>query len=129
MGNVPAKFSHRDIRANLYLLDPEDALNDEANRYIERALSLAEKTLRKYENLLLMLADRLSDDSKLEKDAILQIFLKHAPDIQESSYITDGDNLYYRYRLKSKIQALSNRSNEKKQTESLIFSLNKNKTD
>jgi len=129
MGSLPAKFFNKDYKSNSYLFDTEDTINNEAYIYIEKAMALAEKTLKKHETLLLMLADKLSDVPRLEKQDIKEIFVKYAPEIPESSYITDGDNLYYRNTLKNRVKRINTNMSATKENDLLIFSLNKDKTE
>lgn len=130
MGGFPAKFYHKHFKSNSFLLDPENAMNGAAYTYIEKAMALAETTLKKHEQLLLMMADKLSDVPKLEKADIKKIFRQYAPEIPESSYITDGDRLYYRDTLKNKVKKLNSKhSTVAKESELHVFSLNKDKTD
>jgi len=129
MGALPACYSVEDFRKNNNIFDTERKNNKEAENLIKEALTLAEKVLKKHEKLLLTLADKLSDNSSLEKKEIKEIFMACVPEIPSESYICENEDLYYRKQLKSKVKNLLQPNNIEKKTESHIFSLNKNKTD
>ena len=116
MGALPAA-------TNLRYLNPIgvlaiDALHDEStdnNAQIEALLksgmALAEKTLKEQERLLLQVADYLSDNSEMPKEIFRELLSEYAVDFHVSSLIEDGELLFYRKKLKERVEHVHGNGN------------------
>lgn len=106
MANLPALFNVKSAMTNGCIYDSDDEINALATKYIAEALDLATRILIEQHQLLLMMADTLSDNSSLDKDELKELFLKYAVGIPENHYISDDKDLYYRKALKQKVKKL-----------------------
>ena len=125
MGLLPASYQIKDFRTNYNLHDVSDNLNNEAEQWLKSAMELAEKTLKEQEVLLLKMADYLSDKRTMTKEMITEMLQEYALNFKINSLIEDGDHLFYRKHLKTKVQAIE--TGNKRHVEAGIggFSLNK----
>ena len=106
MGQLPAAYHVKDYKTNRSLHDVKDVVNQEGEKWISSALALAEKTLCEQEVLLLKMADHLSDNRGLKKDEIKEMVRKYAKNFDVNDLIENGDNLFYRKHLKSKVKKI-----------------------
>jgi len=123
MGNLPASYQVADSTTNNKLFDFENQINQKVKELIKQGEQLTLKTLRKHQQLLILIADYLSDHTVLHKEHILSYLVKYAKDFDTNNIIENGDHLFYRKRLKQKV-------NESKLEENILstnigFSLNK----
>ncbi len=101
MGNLPISYSIP-IKENNNAYHNFKEVENEIKKAVEDAKQLAELTLRKEKNLLLELADYLSDNRMLLKSDIRSIIENKTSgkiDIVES-----GEHLFYREHLKQQVQ-------------------------
>lgn len=108
MGKFLGAYWEKGVESRNYIHDEENAIDKEAEKYIETALKLAEDTLIQQEVLLLKMSDYLSDHRKLEKKEIRSYLQKYAINYDENSMVENGDLVYYRNHLKSKARATEN---------------------
>lgn len=107
MGSALGSFAVESPLNNTFLFDNDYRLNQEAVDWISQAAKLAEDTLRKQETLLLHMADYLSDHRELNRDEMLEMLKAHAVDFDPNTIIENGDLLFYRKHLKSRIMKLA----------------------
>lgn len=93
---VPFIFDHKD-----------DGINSEAKELLVKAEELAEKTLEKQKNLLIQMADYLSDNRTINKDKIEEFIRKYAVDFDLSEIVQNADHLFYRSHLKRLAEELN----------------------
>jgi hypothetical protein len=123
MGSLSAFYQVPDS-INETSLHDEDVINQEIKRLMLSSQELAEKTVSVHEQLLLQIADYLSDYRSMSKQMILQFCQQHGQNFDTSSLIIDGDHLFYRDHLKKKVRDTSPR-NIKPTTRTTEISLNK----
>ena len=111
MGKMPASYHAEDTVTRHYLYDFSDELSKNAEAWIAKAMSLAEKTLKEQEVLLLHMADYLGDNRKMSKEQMGNMLQKYACNFDIDSLIENGDLLFYRNHLKKKVHALEKEGN------------------
>ena len=109
MGTMPALFGNENIEDTPSIIfdDDRDGINKEAKALILKAEELATKTLETQKQLLLRLADYLSDKRAVNKIQMMDFLVKYAVDFKKEDVITDADNLFYRNHLKEQLNKLS----------------------
>ncbi|MDR0927139.1 MAG: hypothetical protein LBO69_05170 [Ignavibacteria bacterium] len=75
-------------------------VNMKIKELMEQSKEIAEGILEKQKQLLLHLADYLSDNRYIDKEGIKEFIAKYAVDFDMSEIIEDGELLYYRNKLK-----------------------------
>lgn len=95
--------THMDEVPTIIFDSGEKSLNNHAEDMLNEAQELAAKTLKEQKNLLLQMANYLSDKRMLDKDAIKEYVKKYAANFDVKTLIDDADNLFYREHLKSQI--------------------------
>ena len=101
-GNV-----HMDDVPTIIFDSKENSLNNHAEALLNEAQALAVQTLEEQKNLLLKMADYLSDKRMLDKENIKSYVEKYAVNFDPQSLIEDADNIFYRKQLKEQIQDLA----------------------
>lgn len=124
MGKLPVAYDAEHPNTRNYVYDSVGVLNNEAEEWISKAISLAEQTLKEQEVLLLKMADYLSDHRQLNKQQVTQLLKKYARGFDFNSLIENGDLLFYRNHLKNKVAALGAVSKKIVPVNSFEFSLN-----
>ncbi|MDT8412936.1 MAG: hypothetical protein RQ875_10765 [Vicingaceae bacterium] len=124
MGNVPAAYHIEDASANTYINDYNNQLNKEAERWINEAFNLAENTLKKEEQLLLKIAEYLSNNRKMEKRQIAQMVKKYTLGLSLEILKKENETNFYRQQLVTKIKSLNTTPKNKKNITTFDFSLN-----
>ena len=99
MGNIPAAYHIVDMNTNTYINDYNNQLNKEAERWIGEAFDLAENTLKKEEQLLLKIAEHLSNNRKMEKRQIAQMVKKYLLHFNVDLLKDESKNNFYRQQL------------------------------
>ena len=108
---------------NNYNYNNYQSTEEEIKTIIEKGLELARTTLKTEKNLLLELANYLSDNSMIKKDKLKTIIDEYST--EKVDYITKGDVLFYRDNLKDQL----NKTNSFKPLEnSSVYQLNKLKS-
>ncbi|MCY7409220.1 MAG: hypothetical protein LH473_03030 [Chitinophagales bacterium] len=125
MGEVAAAIHVKDCITRHFLHDEKNEVNDEIEKWLIKARTLAEKTLLEQETLLLKMANHLSDHRSMTKDLIKSFLVKYAYNFDESDLIENGDDLYYRRELKRKVVALEEIPVREIEIDNFEFSLNK----
>ena len=100
--------THMDEVPTIIFDSGEKSLNNHAEDMLNEAQELAAKTLKEQKNLLLQMANYLSDKRMLDKDAIKEYVKRYAANFDVKTLIDDADNLFYREHLKSQIGAGEN---------------------
>jgi len=111
MGKLPAAYHAKDPLTRSYLHDEAGVICDEAEVWISKAMSLAEKTLKEQEVILLKMADYLSDNRQMNKQQCFQLLENYARNFDLDTLIENGDLLFYRNHLKKKVQEVKNGAN------------------
>jgi len=124
MGRLPAAFQARHASTVYYLHDIKDNINSEIEKLIHEALVLAERTLNEQESLLIKMADYLSDNRTMDKKRIKELVDKHSIGFNLTSIIENGDNLYYRKQLKTKLLNLDKNRKSSPNLGKYSFSMN-----
>lgn len=124
MGNVPAAYHIEDASANTYINDYNNQLNKEAEKWISNAFNLAENTLKKEEQLLLKIAEYLSNNRKMEKRQIAQMVKKYTLGLSLEVLKKENETNFYRQQLITKIKSLNTTPKNKKSIATFDFSLN-----
>lgn len=106
MGRVPGAYKNEVSNSNEFIYDRTGSINKNAENYLNKAMNLAETTLKTYETLLLRMSDYLSDHRKLTKSELLAMINTYAPSFDTNQLIENVDLIYYRNRLKQKVKML-----------------------
>lgn len=106
MGSLPAAYQSSHPSTISYVHDETGAISDEAKSWISKAMSLAERTLKEQELLLLKMSDYLCDNRYMSKEHCFQLLQKFARDFDFDRLIENGDLLFYRKHLKDKVAAM-----------------------
>ncbi|KPP98479.1 MAG: cell division protease FtsH [Bacteroidetes bacterium HLUCCA01] len=125
MGKLPAAYHAKDPQTRNYLHDEGSQLCKEAEIWISKAMTLAVKTLKEQEVLLLKMADYLSDNRQMNKHQATQLLENYAHNFDFDSLIENGDLLFYRHHLKEKVAAIEEKTERTPSMNSYEFSLNK----
>jgi Peptidase family M41/C-terminal, D2-small domain, of ClpB protein len=107
MGKIPAAFHSKGFETRSFLHDETNKIDGEAETWINSAMSLAEKTLKEQEVLLLKMADHLSDNRQMNKPMIKELLKSYSCNFNLDSLIENGDLLFYRKHLKGKVANLN----------------------
>lgn len=122
LGDLMAAIQVKDYRRNTYIHDTGERTNRQVVQLITEARHMAERTLKEHENVLLRMADYLSDHRVMHKEAILHCLLQFTsfpPD-----YFTGGEHAgFYRRQLKDKVARLDGK--KELAGVNLLLSLNK----
>lgn len=124
MGKLPVAYHAKQPNTRNFVYDTVGVLCNEAEAWISKALSLAEKILKEQEVLLLKMADYLSDHRQLNKQQITQLLENYGCNFDFNSLIENGDLLFYRNHLKNKVATLEQTSKKRLPINSREFSLN-----
>ncbi len=127
MGSFAASFQVKESMTNNFIHDENNLMNEEAKVFIQNALSLAEKTLKEQQLLLLKMADYLSDNRCMSKDTIKEMVGKYSKSFSKNELIENGDLLFYRKHLKEKMAAISNNENKAFENSLNTFEISLNK--
>lgn len=102
MGNTRAYYGnqHTDRPPGFILDNHSDGINKQAEELIFQAEELAQQTLEKQKNLLIRMADYLSDNRSADKNKIREFIDKFAIDFDLKSIVENGKNVFYRQYLK-----------------------------
>ncbi len=127
MGSFPASFQVKSSMTNNFIHDEDNKMNKESKLLIQNAMSLAEKTLKDQELLLLRMSDYLSDNRSMNKEVIKEMIDKYANSFSPKELTENRKLVFYRNNLKEKVQALANSKNiiSEKYLDSFEISLNK----
>jgi len=121
MGELPIKFTIPDIQDNNSYHN-NGPLEEDIRQIIEKALELARKTLTTENQLLLVMSDFLCDNRMLNRGEIEKLIGDHIT--KKVDFITNGDFLYYRNKLKKAIVYPNVKLSENQNS---VYSLNKGK--
>jgi len=108
MGNSVASYWEKSPDTRNHLHDEAGTIDMEAEALLKSALELSLTTLRKQEELLLKMADYLSDHRKMVKQQILEYVNKYAVGLDEKTLIINSEKHFYRQHLKQKVQCFNN---------------------
>ncbi len=111
MGSFAASVQVKESMTNNFIHDESNIMNEEAKVFIQNALSLAEKTLKGQELLLLKMSDYLSDNRCMTKEMIVEMVGRYSKSFSKNDLIENGDLLFYRNHLKERMAAISNKNN------------------
>ncbi len=125
MGNLPGAYHVKSAHTRHNLHDESGRIDSEAEEWLSSALTLAEKTLREQEDLLLKMGDYLSDNRCLQKNQIKEMLEKHSRNFDVNDLIEDGSLLFYRKHLKNKLKSFDEPKEEQIKADMNGFSLNK----
>jgi uncharacterized protein (UPF0128 family) len=125
MGKLPAAYHEKHPNTRNYLHDANGELCSEAEMWISRAMTLAEKTLKEQEVLLLKMADYLSDNRQMTKQKATLMLKMYAKNFDFDTLIENGDLLFYRNHLKERISVIEREIERTTSVNSYDFSLNK----
>jgi cell division protease FtsH len=78
MGGFPASYQVKSHETPEYLHDTDDVVNASGKEILQKGLQLAEKTLTRERELLLHMADYLSDHRMMDKTGILACLKTHS---------------------------------------------------
>lgn len=107
LGRIVAAYQESSIHTNLYLHDNDRRAGKILEKLLRVAFTRAMNTLRRNEELLVRLADYLSDHSLMRHDQILAQVVKFMPDFKECADLKRGEKGYYRERLKLRVRERS----------------------
>ena len=102
MGSLVASFRVKNLMTNNFIHDENNIINEEAKTLLQNSLSLAEKTLKDQQILLLKMSDYLCDNRCMNKEMIKEMIGRYAEFFSENELIENGDLLFYRNHLKKK---------------------------
>ena len=88
------------------IFDNNEEVDGEAKKLLEKAEELAEQTLLKQKELLLRMADYLSDKRTLNKDQIGYYIKEYAVDFSTNNIVKDANHIFYRDHLKNMMKEL-----------------------
>lgn len=125
MGERLASYRVKDLKSSFSIFDLDDEINEKALMWLETGKELAEKTLKANMILLLEMSNYLSDNRLMEKEQIKEMVIEHANSFKEDQLIENGDNVFYRKRLKESINEI-HCTEELTERIAVEFSLNKN---
>lgn len=102
MGQTKATFGNENMNNTPTAIfdDHREGINREAKDLIDKAERLAEETLNKQKELLLKMADYLSDNRTLTKKQVKEYVRQYAIDFDIKEIIEDATHLFYRKHLK-----------------------------
>jgi len=102
LGNEPHRIDIESNETPNAIWDTERETNTMVKELMRQAEQLAEQTLFEHEEILLEMADYLSDHRSIEKARIVELIQKHLPQYQPQSTEPESLNVYYRQKLKQK---------------------------
>ena len=128
MGNTIASIDLHGFGSRFSYLDKNDDCNAEVKAMLEQGTALAEKILQQEKQLLLHLANHLSDERLIKKVAIEQLVNQFgSQQLRSISFIEDGKHLFYRAHLKSLVKNHNVVEMRTRSLEEAHISLNKGK--
>jgi ATP-dependent Zn protease len=105
MGNTIASIDLHGFGSRFSYLDKNYDCNDEVKVLLEQGMVLAEKILLQEKQLLLNLADHLSDERLIKKESIAEMVKKYGSHhLRSVSFIEDGKHLFYWAHLKNQVK-------------------------
>jgi hypothetical protein len=110
MGKLPIAYQAKHPNTRNYIHDEAGSISNEAEAWILKAMTLAAKTLKEQEVLLLKMADYLCDNRQMNKQQTTEMLKQHAYNFDLNTLIENGDLLFYRNHLKEKVAALEEES-------------------
>lgn len=110
MGNVPAFYRARHFQNAHTIHEDTLEVNSVAEKMIQDAVILAEKTLSENKELHLRLSDFLADNRFMSKEQIKEMLVKYGTQQVNAQIIEDGDFLFYRKHLKKQVEELQSRN-------------------
>ncbi len=128
MGSILASLNSPDVYSKEYLHDMTGDYNSEVKALLEKGARLAETILVREKNLLIQLADHLSDERIIKKIQIEEKVREYGSAyLKNQKFIENGDHLFYRLKLKGQVFEAGNDALEKLLNENqMAISLNKN---
>jgi len=109
-------------------LDNKYESNIEVKLLVENAEKLAEKILLQEKQLLLHLANYLSDERIIKKEAIEEMAKEYGSQyLKATTFIEDGKHLFYRNHLKSQLQNIEPSIKNNITIDSMLSSLNRSR--
>lgn len=128
MGKTLANIEQHGFSARHSYLDKNNESNAEVKSLLEQARALAKKILLQEKQLLLQLANYLSDERIIKKDAIaIKVKLYGSHNLNSIPFIEDGKHLFYRNHLKNQLQNISSASVVNISVDTEQISLNRTK--
>lgn len=103
--NIAAAYQVPHIQTNKYAHDRDGAIANEMHQWLSEAYQLAESTLESERELLIQLANYLSDHSNMPKPLIRSYLEQFGKQVDLALIDADKDFSYYRKRLKEQVVA------------------------
>ena len=126
MGKSMAKVDVYGFGSRYSYLDKNDDCNLEVKTLLLEGAILAEKILLQEKPLLLQLANILSDERIIKKEAIADLAKKYGSHyLQAAAFIEDGKHLFYRNHLKNQLQNINASTVNNVPIDSSMTSLNR----
>ncbi|MBN2746574.1 MAG: hypothetical protein JXR34_07585 [Bacteroidales bacterium] len=110
----PIAIQVEDHRVNDFYFDESGEMNRTIREIIDKAAQLAMNTLSDNYELLLRMADLLSEKSRVDKNELRQLFENYYKNYRPDFFIENPSNLYYRFALKEKILDLESNGQREK---------------
>jgi hypothetical protein len=110
MGNFLGAIQVRESSRNEYLFEDNVNSNKEVMNVLQAAATLAEQTLLKEKDLLLKLADYLSENRMIKKEHIIEITEQYAISIDFKALSKDTNCGDYKDVLKQQVSQLEQKS-------------------
>jgi hypothetical protein len=105
IGDVCGAYHHPAEMTRGFLTDTGHRLSQQAEQWLSQAMVLAEETLLRQKRLFLVVAEHLSEHRQLDQEDLRKMVAAHAVDFDLGQLLRDGDDVYYRSKLKSEIDA------------------------
>ena len=105
IGDVCGAYHHPSEMTRGFLTDAGHRLNEQAERWLSEAMVLAEETLLGQKRLFLAVAEHLSEHRQLDQADLRAMVAAHAVAFDMDLLLSEGEDVYYRSKLKSEIDA------------------------
>jgi len=106
LGKSLASYWEKDSETRFYVHDEDNKLDAEAEFWISSAAEYAEITLREQKDLLLKMADYLSDNRQMNKDLIEDYISKYAVRSESLNQNNQAHKFFYRNHLKGEVETI-----------------------
>ncbi len=106
MGDTHYFYQASSPMTNYTVLDRNQQVNDEVRTLLDDALVLAEQTLEEQELLLMHMAGYLSDNRSMSGNVARDMLATYASGHKFEGIIDNGDHLFYRDALKTRIKTV-----------------------
>ena len=88
------------MRTNAYVHYKDGHVDQAITAFLQKVRTRADKALRKNKQLLVRLADYLSDHRSMGTEQIARIVREYIPGFRERAHLSEGTDGFYRSRLK-----------------------------